>query len=331
MTTNNSARPATCSRSSKQSLNIATMVTIFLAAIGPSLNGSSTPHPSFRVEVTGHGRPMILIPGLASSGDTWKSTVEHFKGEYECHVLTLAGFAGVPPITTPLLPAVDNELAAYIRDNHLEKPIIVGHSLGGNLALLFAVEHPNQAGPLVIVDSLPFLAGAWFQVKTLDEAKPMIESMHAYMGSQSLEQYEAYVRAGAATKYMATSPTDWETIKQWGLASDRKTVADAMYALLNEDPRPELGKITAPALVLGTWSGLHEQLSAYGKDAPREQFIQTFQAQYQNLCQLHFAMADSARHFIMFDDPQWFFAQVDAFLRDPGKMVQERGFDAPGR
>ena len=37
---------------------------------------------------------MILIPGLTCGGDVWKSTVEHFKDRYECHVLTLAGFAG---------------------------------------------------------------------------------------------------------------------------------------------------------------------------------------------------------------------------------------------
>jgi hypothetical protein len=38
------------------------------------------------VEITGHGKPMILIPGFASSGKTWDSTVAHYKDQYECRV-----------------------------------------------------------------------------------------------------------------------------------------------------------------------------------------------------------------------------------------------------
>ena len=51
-----------------------------------------------------------------------------------------------------------------------------------------------------------------------------------------------------------------------------------------------------------------------------------FEEQYQGLPKLNFAMADTARHFIMLDDPQWFFAQVDGFLKDPVKTTQQRGF-----
>ena len=52
--------------------------------------------PLFAVTVTGSGRPMILIPGLSCGGNVWDGTVTHFKDRYECHVVTLAGFAGQP-------------------------------------------------------------------------------------------------------------------------------------------------------------------------------------------------------------------------------------------
>ena len=56
----------------------------------------------FAVTVTGSGSPaMIFIPGLACDGEVWKETVDHFKAKHECHVLTLAGFAGQPPIEEP--------------------------------------------------------------------------------------------------------------------------------------------------------------------------------------------------------------------------------------
>jgi len=284
------------------------------------------PH-SFRVQVTGHGRPMILIPGLSSSGDTWKTTVARYQDRFTCHVLTLAGFAGVAPIGEPLIASVRAELVTYIRANNLQRPIIVGHSLGGTLALAVAADHPDLVGPIVIVDSLPFLAGAQFQAKTLEDARPGIASMKAYMVNQSPQQYVDYVKSGAATSFMATSPGDLATITEWGLGSDQRTVAEAMADLMSLDLRQDIARIASPTLVLGTWAGLHDQLKKYGTEVARAAFERTFQQQFAELAKLHFAMADTARHFIMFDEPQWFFQQLDAFIADPDRVVLARGFE----
>ena len=80
---------------------IAIIVTLVASPVPRAQSASS----SFRVQVTGHGRPMILIPGLSSSGETWKTTVERYKDRYACHVVTLAGYAGVAPIASPMLAA----------------------------------------------------------------------------------------------------------------------------------------------------------------------------------------------------------------------------------
>jgi N-formylmaleamate deformylase len=299
-----------------------------LSAPRPGLGAQTPPIPSsFRVEVTGHGHPMIFIPGLSSSGETWKTTVAHYQDRFTCHVLTLAGFAGVPPITSPLIATARVELAAYIRAQHLDRPIIVGHSLGGTLALAVAADHPDLVGPLVIVDSLPFLAGPQFQANTPDEARAGIAAMRAYMVTQTPKQYEDYVRSGAATTFMVTSPSDLETIKRWGLASDQRTVAEAMADLMGLDLREDVARITTPTLVLGTWSGLHEQLKKYGTDVPRAAFVQTFDQQFARVPKLHFVLAETARHFIMLDDPQWFFQQMDAFVADPDLVTRTRGFN----
>jgi pimeloyl-ACP methyl ester carboxylesterase len=310
-------------------IGTASVIALALALITPALHlRAQTPAPrSFHVQAAGHGRPMILIPGLSSSGDTWKTAVARYQDRFSCHVLTLAGFAGVPPIAEPLMATVRAELANYIRAQRLDHPVIVGHSLGGTLALALAADHPDLVGPLVIVDSLPFLAGAQFQASTLDDARAGIAAMRAYMTAQTPKQYEDYVRSGAATSFMVTDPADLETIKQWGLTSDQRTVAEAMADLMSLDLRADVARITAPTLVLGTWSGLHEQMKKYGTDIPRASFIQTFNEQFGKLPRLHFALAETARHFIMFDDPQWFFQQLDAFLAEPDVVVRTRGFE----
>jgi pimeloyl-ACP methyl ester carboxylesterase len=100
----------------------------------------------FQVKVTGQGPPMILVPGLSSSGETWDTTVEHYRDRFECHVLTVAGFTGVPRVAAPMLERVRDGIAEYIRQQHLDHPVIVGHSLGGFLALSVASKYPGAAG-----------------------------------------------------------------------------------------------------------------------------------------------------------------------------------------
>src|SRR5450631_2693707 len=142
-----------------------------------AMSAATPKPPSFHVEITGHGKPMILIPGFASSGKTWDSTVARYKDRYQCHVLTLAGFAGEPRIDAPFLETVRKDLATYIRKNKLDKPVIVGHSLGGFMALWLAEREPDLVGPLVIVDSLPFLADVMMPGATAESVKPMAENM----------------------------------------------------------------------------------------------------------------------------------------------------------
>jgi N-formylmaleamate deformylase len=282
---------------------------------------------SFRVQVSGTGRPILLIPGLASSGDTWATTVAHLSRRFTCHVFTLAGFAGVPPIEGPLFTAVQRDLAEYIREQRLDHPVVIGHSLGGMLAMALAADHPDLVGPLVVVDGLPFLAGPNMQVKNAEEARPVIAKMETYMSKMTQEQWDTYAKSGVSTRYMVTSPSDADTLTKWSAATDRQTLIRALTEAYTVDLREDVARITSPVLALGTWRGWHDQLAANKIDVPRAAFAQSFAEQFARVPRLHFALHDTARHFIMWDDPVWFFSQVDAFLADPVAMTQSRGFD----
>jgi N-formylmaleamate deformylase len=276
---------------------------------------------SFRVEVIGQGPPMILIPGLASSGETWTTTVEHMRARYTCHVLTLAGFAGVPPIPGPLVETAKADLARYIEAQRLVKPVVVGHSLGGELALKLGADHPDLVGPLVIVDSLPFLA-EMMGATSVSEAKPMAEGIRAMMTGQTQAQRDAYSQSIAQS--MTTPPEAREQVAAWGRASDPATVAGAFAELLGIDLRPALPRITVPVLVIGTWIGFRD----FPGGPDRATIERRFRDQYAALPRMHFAMAEQARHFVMLDDLPWFTAQLDRFLADPEATVRDRGFAA---
>ena len=261
----------------------------------------------FEVKVTGHGQPMILIPGLSSSGETWDTTVEHYKDRFECHVLTVAGFAGVPRVPAPMLDKVRDGIADYVREKKLDHPVIVGHSLGGFLALAVGSKYPLLAGKLVIVDAYPFLAGVADPEATAATARQMAAQMKQYIGGQSQDDYERYVKSGVSTRGMVASESKFDRIVAWGLASDRTAVADAMAEMFAGDLREDIVKIKHPTLVMGSWIG-------YKQYTDRARTGANLNRQYSKLAGVRIEITDSARHFIMWDDPDWMFGLMDRFL-----------------
>ena len=279
---------------------------VAVAALSAGLVAHAAQPTAFTVQVSGEGKPMILIAGLASSGAVWDATVAHFAPHYRCYVLQLAGFAGAPAVQTPLLETVEKELAAYIDDQHLDHPTIVGHSLGGFMALKMAIDFPEKVGPLVIVDSLPALGAAQMPDVTPEQLKDMARRMREGMLAGDASAQEANRRA--IVSGMVTAPQDVERVVAWGTQSDRAVVADAMYDIVATDLRRSVARIKSPTLVLGSWV-------AYKAYAPKAAFEANYKAQYAKLPGVQVTMSDIGRHFIMYDDPQWMLARMDEFLK----------------
>ena len=278
-----------------------------LASAAPVVADNPAAHPTFSVRVVGKGQPMLLIPGLTCPGAVWDETVARYQQRYQCHVVSLAGFGGQAPAAAadPLLLPVRDQLLAYIKTHKLNRPVVVGHSLGGFLALWLSTAEPDAIGPLVIVDSLPFLAAVMNPATTVETAKPQANAMRKQVQSGRLPV--------AAQKQMVSGlVTDTARITQvarWGTASDPATVAQAMYDLYTTDLRAELGRIQQPVLVLGAWAAYKQYGST--KESTRAIFTQ----QYAKLPQHRIEMSEAGKHFLMYDDTAWFFAQTDGFLK----------------
>lgn len=94
---------------------------------------------SFSVQRIGNGQQaVVLIPGFACSGDIWHQTVDSLRSDYTCYVLTMPGFAGVAPEANPSFDDWAKQISDFIRSEGIEKPILIGHSMGGGLALKIA-------------------------------------------------------------------------------------------------------------------------------------------------------------------------------------------------
>ncbi|MFD2721419.1 alpha/beta fold hydrolase [Hymenobacter monticola] len=266
-------------------------------------------HPSFTVRVVGKGRPVLLIPGLTCPGAVWDETVARYQGRYQCHVLSLAGFGGTAPAagapTADFLPAVREQLLTYIKTQKLDRPAVIGHSLGGFMGLWLSTTQPDAVGPLLILDSLPFLAAVQNPALTAEAARPMAAGMRQQMGAGKLPL--AQQRQMVTT--MVTDTAHQALVTRWGQASNPASVAQAMYELYTTDLRADLGAVRQPALVLGTWAAYQP----YGATLASTKGI--FEAQYAKLPQHRIEMSQAGKHFVMYDDRDWFFQQADAFLQ----------------
>lgn len=262
---------------------------------------------AFDVKVSGKGSPIILIPGHSCSGAVWDATVARYAATHECHVLTLAGFAGVPPIAAPFTDTVEKEIAAYISEKHLQHPVLIGHSFGGFVGLRLAAHHPELLGGLIIVDSLPFLAAVRQPGCTVEQAKATAQQMAAYMNAPDEAAYKQNIRSGVFTRMLVDSAVDHERIVEWGLATDRGTSTRAMTELYSSDLRDELPLIKCPTLVLGA---AKTYVAAVGLPAIEA----LYRDQYSKLAGARVLVTDKANHFIMYDAPEWMFSQIDTFL-----------------
>jgi pimeloyl-ACP methyl ester carboxylesterase len=273
--------------------------------------------PAERFELQGmlverHGsgpQPMILIPGLATGGWVWQETVREFAGSHTMYVVTLPGFDGRPAVEGNPFDAAKGALKELIAARRLTKPVLVGHSLGGMLAIALAEELPAQIGGAVSIDGLPVMP------RTEDlppEQRPaMAESMRRRMAASTpaafADQQRQYMRAIGTTDMGKA-----DDLAQLTSRSDPAAVGAYVGAVLALDLRPGLAKIQAPVLMLSPFYG--PDSAALGGISSADKV-----AYYRELMtgtpKLEVAPIDNARHFAMLDQPRAVHDALRRFLK----------------
>lgn len=252
----------------------------------------------FEVKKTGKGdQSLIFIPGFASSGNVWDETTARFDKNYTCYTLTMAGFAGTKPQTDASFNDWEKGIAAFIKDHKIQKSMIIGHSMGGGLALALAADYPQLVGKIVIVDTLPCLAAfanPTFISKenndclaTINKITAMTDDQFRHMQTQAISR-------------LLTDTAKQETVIDWSMKSDRKTFAKMYCDFSNTDLREKIKNIQCPSLIL---------LESYFVN-----FKPTIEGQYKQLKNANFQYATKGLHFIMYDDKEWYFNQLNNFL-----------------
>jgi len=263
-----------------------------------SINLSIAQQKAIQSEVIGTGNPIVFLPGFTNPGSIWKNTFNKLDEKRQAHFISYAGFNGMKPIEMPWYATIKKQLIDYIKTNDLKNIDLIGHSMGGTLAADVAAEIPGRIRKIIFVDALPCMR----EVMMPGVPAESIQYKSPY-NDQTLAMSDAQFESVATM--MATNMTSTtekvEQLKNWILKADRKTYVYGYTDLLKQDVRPQLSKITAPSLVLAAPS-----YGVVGK--------QNMEKQYANLKNKTVEMAPNGKHFIMFDSPEWFYQQVNAFL-----------------
>jgi len=262
--------------------------------------GQSNSYP-FEVQITGKGsQSIIFIPGFACSGKVWDETKVMYEKNYTCYTLTMAGFAEVPPQSQPAKSTFyswEKSIAIYIQQNKIDKPIIIGHSMGGGLAMALAADYPDLISKIIVVDALPCLSALMnpsFEVKENNDCGAMVSQMTSVTNEQFYQmQKQSIPRLLADTSKQ-------ERVVEWSITSDRPTFAEMYCDYSNTDLRTKIAAITCPALIL-----LESQFANL-KPAINEQF--------KNLKTANLQYASKGLHFIMYDDKEWYDSQLNSFI-----------------
>ncbi len=285
------------------------LMSIFVSACAaPSLSLPSG-QQRISVQTQGSGTDVILIPGLASSRDVWADLGSTLEKNHRLHLVELAGFASTPAIADPdgkvVAPAAD-AIADYIRTQHINAPTIVGHSLGGEIALMLGARHPDLVSRVMVVDALPFYTLMLNPAATRESATPQAASTRDWLLAQSPDQRLAFQKT--SIDRLAKTEAERPALVAAGMRSDSKTVADAVYELMVTDLRPELGRIKAPIAVVYAYDAV------YG--IPAGQVDAMYRQAYASAPDVHFTRIDDSFHFIMLDQPARFSRAVESFLND---------------
>ena len=277
-------------------------------ATAPKFDAVETQMPHISVQTIGKGTPVILVPGLSSPRAVWAGVVPDLAKSHRVYVVQVNGFGGDDPranLSPGMLDGIVADLHTLIGQSKLGKPAIVGHSMGGLVALMLAKAHPGDVGKLMIVDSLPYIGEIFAPGATVATLEPQAKAMRDGMAAAYGKPANVAANEALAAR-MALKPASRTRVAAWAAKADARVSAQAMYEDLTTDLRPDMASIAAPITLVYPWN-------AVGPTKPVADAL--YRKAYAAAPHVTFVDIGDAAHFVMLDQPVAFQAALDAFLR----------------
>lgn len=103
----------------------------------------------------GEGQPLIILHGIFGISDNWVTLGKKLAERFSVYIPDLRNHGQSPHSPTFNYIAMSDDLMEFIGEHQLKNPILIGHSMGGKVAMTFTLEHPEVVDKLIIVDISP--------------------------------------------------------------------------------------------------------------------------------------------------------------------------------
>lgn len=252
-----------------------------------------------RVERFGnpHGRPIVLIPGLACGPWVWGNQIAALAPHYDLYVLSLPGFDGRPMAGGGALMqrAVDS-VHQLIVSRKLQRPVVVGHSLGGTIAVMFAQSYPHDAARVVSVE------GGYPEAPTQAERDRAVAT--------AVQPYEGIAQSGLGNtlranmlQYTITAPSDVARVTELAGRSDPSAIVSWMKAALLLDLTPRMSAIDVPFSEVIPFDA---RIDPYRGFKTKDAKLAAYKTWIAHVPHGSVVLIPNARHFVMIDQPSAF-------------------------
>lgn len=247
---------------------------------------------------------IIFIPGLACGPWEWAREIALFSQTNTVYALTLSGFDGrAYAISGDPFAAFSRDFWTMLDIRKIVRPAVIGHSLGGTLAIALAEQHSDRLAGILALDGLPVFP-ALAQADDAGRAKAA-QGASAQIAAETHDQVVAYEK-----KYMQMATLDASLVDptaELEARSDPAGIAAWIGADLSRDLRPRLTQITIPFV----------ELMPYAQPSPytQAQTLAFYQALIAGAPHRSVVAIPNARHFAMLDQPQAVDDAIAAFLK----------------
>jgi len=265
---------------------------------------------SLQIDRYGKGDPIVLLPGLTAGTWEWYDTIRHLDVHHTVYAISLPGFDGRPPANPPLFDRFTSDFWSFVNTQHVARPVVIGHSLGGTLAILLGEQHPERLRGIIALDGMPLFPG--MERVTAEQRADGAQQAATTIAAESQTQLRDYEKTymngpgGVLDSALADQLADLEA------RGDPPTIAEWLREDLGGDLRPDLPKIRVPLLEIAPFNQADMANSLHPFTA--DQKVQYYETLLAGAPRVQVVSIAPARHFAMLDQPQQFFAIVDAFI-----------------
>ncbi len=239
-------------------------------------DGTQHPYPEY-LENRGDFE-MVLIHGLGANSSIWDSISPYLMGTFKVWTFELSGHGDTQPTMNPTIESESKRLAEFLKQEDISYPTLVGHGMGGMIALQYTIDNPADVHRLIMMDSAPM------QLATMEQKK--------LVGQAILEDYDLFV----ASRYlnMSFEPDVTDRVLEMALRTDSATFVSLLMSSFDFDVTEDLGRLSVPLLVIGS------EMMFPTPESSRP-MLETIG--FQNARSLNFKRMGKTGHYIMIERP----------------------------